>query len=294
MIGRRRPSTAAGSLAVVLTLLVFGARPADASAADPPTAARRMTALQAAAEEAVAELDRTLTVLATAVEDGRQGSARIVSGDDPPEPPLLAAAATLEGGQDELQAARAAIHRLAGRQQSVAPGADLPPFMPTAADLTGIAEQLTAAADVAGPFVERRHAATATLQALGVALAALDADDPAAAQAPLDDAAAAREVVAAWDEPPPALAVWLSTTGAMIEAAGDLASAALRGDQQAAEAAARAYADAAEQAGGADRALALSTAEAGSGLTLTPMQRLASITRALEELRASVSGLLAV
>jgi len=69
--------------------------------------------------------------------------------------------------------------------------------------------------------------------------------------------------------------VWLQTTGDMLTAAQQIADAVRAGDDAAASVAGDAYAAAAQRAGGADRALALSIAEAGSAITLAPLQRLA-------------------
>lgn len=291
MIGRvQRRSVLASVLAVTLPLILFVPRSADPALADPPRQAGRVMALDDAAQRAVEELDGLAAVVAAAVAEARQGSARIVSGDDPPEPPLEAAAAVLAGGVGELRAAQTAVASLAGTLASVRPGQALPSLSVSEADLLGIADQLRAAAEAATPFVARRRAAAATLEELGRGLAALEANDPAAAQAAIERAATAREEVAGWEEPPAALIVWLNTTDAMLSAVRDIAEAVAAGDAEAASVASEAYAQAAEQAGGADRALALSIAEAGSALTQTPMRRLAAISAELEALRAAATS----
>jgi hypothetical protein len=72
------------------------------------------------------------------------------------------------------------------------------------------------------------------------------------------------------------LPLWLDTTGAMIEAARDIAQATIDRDSDAAARAADAYRRASEEARRADSALAIAIAESGNALAVTPMRRLAA------------------
>jgi len=266
---------ALGLLGIGALGLLLGLRPADAAAADPPLAMARRAAATAAAQEASAALDGVAGVVNAARDAARSGSALIIDGTDPPAPPLLSAAAALEGGAGSATLAVHRVELLRGILAAVVPAAAEPPPALTAAELLSIAGQLRQAAPVATAFVERRHAAEMTLAELGAALAALTRDEPERASEAIGRARAARETVAAWEEPPPELNVWLQTTGDMLTAAQQIADAVRAGDDAAASVAGDAYAAAAQRAGGADRALALSIAEAGSAITLAPLQRLA-------------------
>jgi hypothetical protein len=214
-----------------------------------------------------------------------------VSGEEPPGPPLIEAAAILEASRDEVAEAGEAMSRLRGTLACARPGS-----APLAGDgavpdqVVTVAVQLRASASEAEPFVDRRWAAEATLAALSDALAALDDDDSETALAALDDAEAPLELVAAWEEPPPSLAYWLETTGELLTAARAIADAALAGDPVAAAAAGEAYGAAATRARDADRALALAIAEAGSALAVVPMRRLADALAELIALRADVAA----
>ena len=130
-----------------------------------------------------------------------------------------------------------------------------------------------------------------TLLHLEDALAALDADDPQAALPALEAARQARGQLAEWDPAPVTLPLWLETTDRMISSAGRLAEATLAGDEAAALQAAREYAAAAEDARRADVSLALSLSETGSGLTATPLRRLAEALGEVERARAVVASL---
>jgi hypothetical protein len=300
MIGAGRPAgrwpsrgTAAGVLAILLIGGSLAARPAVAASADPPTEAERQAWLLATAARADAALEQQLLRLTEAVDSARRGSALIVSGQDPPSPALERAAGMLEGARDEATAAAAAMTELRGTLACVRPEVAVLPDVGVAVDdLDSIAVQLRAAAAAAGPFVERRLATEATLAALAAALAALDRDDARAALLALGDADAARDEVAAWEEPPPSLAYWVDTTGALLAAARAIADAALAGDSAAVEIAAAAYSAAAERASPADRALALALAEAGSAIAAIPLRRLTDALTELTALRAAVASVI--
>jgi hypothetical protein len=281
-----------GALAIILVGVGLAARPAAATSADPPGEAARQAWLVATADAADAALARLQVEIEAAVDSARRGAASIVSGEDPPGPPLIEGAAVLEAARDEVAQAAAATARLRGTLACARPdAAGLAGDGAVPTEVVSIAVQLRASASAAEPFAERRWAADATLAALSDALAALDGDDPEGALAALDDADAALELVAAWDEPPPSLGYWLATTGELLGAARAIADATLAADPAAAAAAAAAYRAAAATARDADRALALAIAEAGSALAVVPMRRLADALAELIALRADIAAI---
>lgn len=278
-----------GALAVVLVGGGLAARPAAATSADPPGEAARQAWLMATGDAADAALERLQTELEAAIDAARRGSALIVSGDEPPGPALIEAAAVLEAARDEVTQAATATARLRGTLACARPDAAQLSADAIPDQVVGIAVQLRASASAAEPFVERRWAADSTLVALSDALAALDGDNPQGALAALADADAELELVAAWEEPPPSLGYWVATTGELLGAARAIADAALADDPAAAAAAADAYRVAAARARDADRALALAIAEAGSAIAVVPMRRLADALAELNALRADVA-----
>jgi hypothetical protein len=270
--------------------LVLAARPAAADAADPGLEAARLRAVLERAAEADVALAALEAELAPARDAARDGASLIVAGDDEPQPRLEEAAALLEAAGPEARAAAEALDRLRGTAAAVRPGAVIP-ALAAPGELAGIAGQLRDAATAAGPFLERRLAAERTLERLADALAALEADDLAAAERALADARRARTTLAAWEPRPVTLPLWLRTTRQLIGAADDIARAAAEGDADAARRAARRYAAAAEDAHRADVSLALTLSEAGAGLTATPLRRLADQLAAIEDAEAAVAGL---
>ena len=282
-----------GALAVLVVGGCLAGRPAAAASADPAGEAARQAWLLATADAADAALERLQVELEAAVDAARHGAARIVSGDEPPGPALIEAAATLEASRDEVTQAATTTTQLRGTLACARP--DAAPLAGEGAvrdAVVSIAVQLRASASAAEPFVERRWATDATLAALSDALAALDGDDPEGALEALADADAALDRVAAWEEPPPSLGYWLETTRELLGSARAIADATLAEDPAAVAAAADAYRAAAAKARDADRALALAIAEAGSALAVVPMRRLADALAELTLLRADVATLL--
>ena len=282
--GRNTGIVGALLLGSLLTL-----RPA---AADPTlTASRQATLLRLAAADD-ARLAAVAAALERAIDAGRRGAARIIQGETPPAADLEqaadAAARAMQLGADS-QRADAAVD---GTRLAVMPGQPALPAGPHSADLSGVDGQLRDAAAASGGFVERRHAAAETLEAMRAALAALDRGDAAAAIPTLDRADAARRVVRAWPEPPVVLPFWLRTTDRMLSAARDIADATLAGDAAAARRAGRAYRRAATHARRADTALALAISESGAALASVPLRRLAEALDATSERRTAVASVL--
>jgi hypothetical protein len=290
-IGARGRWVAVG--ATLLLGAVLAARPDSLAAGNPAAEAQRMAHLASVGAEADGAWAELETALEAVRDEGRQGAALIVEGSDPPQQQLLGAADRLANASALAAAAGVAERRLRGTLASARPDQAglIPAGLPTPGDLASIASQLRSAAEAAGPFLERRHASEETLTELGIALAALDDDDLAAARQALDRADAARQVLVDWQQPPVTLALWLETTGRMIDAALALVDASEAGDAAAARAAADAYAAAAEDATRADVSLALSLSETGAGLTSVPLQRLAEALAAISEARAAAASL---
>jgi hypothetical protein len=289
--GRVRGATLAGVLLILLLALLFGLRPADPASADPSTAAARAAWLDGTARTAQSDLRRLAELLEAAVHDARSGGALTVAGDDPPAPPLNAAADRLDGGLQVAHDAELAITILRGTAAAVDPGLELPPSSMNRAALSSIAGQLRAAADAATSFVARRHATDAVLGDLGDALAALDRDQPQAALDSLARAAAPLELVRTWPSPPITLALWLTTTDALLAAVREMADASIADDPAAAEKAAADYAKAAEAARGADVSLALALSEGGAAVTAIPLRRLADGLADITALQESIGPL---
>jgi hypothetical protein len=284
----------AGGLAATLALgAVLAARPADPAAADPPRESLRRQRLDERAREALNALEALAVALGAGRDASRRGVALVQSGDEPPAPALEQAAELLESAIPEAEAAGTAFAVLRGYAAATRAGIDIP-AVATPAELRGIAGQLRDAAEAADPVVARRRAATATLEELEAALAALDADDPRTALAALDAAREQRAELASWEPPPVTLPLWLRTTGRLIGAAEAIADAVIDGDAAAVRRAARRYAAAVEEARRADVSLALTLSEAADGLTATPMRRLGNALAAIEAARAAVASLMLV
>jgi hypothetical protein len=141
-------------------------------------------------------------------------------------------------------------------------------------------------------FVDRRDATQAVVEALAAALAALERNDPASALDSLDQADAPLALLEDWEDRPPLLRYWMGVSSDLIGAARDIATATLDHDPAAIAAAGRRYADAAGRARGADNALALTLSEEGSGVSATPLRRLASLADEAAEARAGLAPLL--
>jgi hypothetical protein len=287
--GRRRAGIV---IAAGLTVGIgFGLRAADPDAADPTAAVARAEAVAGAAAAADAALGRLAGGLDQAREHAREGTARTLSGEAPAAE-LTRAADLLAGAGGDADAARRALIALAGVSAAIHPGMTVPALSYGGADLAQLAAQVRSGADAATLFVQRRHATEAVVDALAVALAALDRDDPTAALTALDQAGAPLSLLDDWEEQPPLFRYWMTVSRNLIEAAGDIASATLAGDEAAARAAGERYAEAADRARGADNALAVALSEEGSAISATPLRRLAAAADELDDARSWIQPLL--
>jgi hypothetical protein len=291
---RRRGLTGGTWLGIAIVLVLgaaLAARPPEARLADPAAEAARQRSFEQRVSDAAAALDALQAELAPARAAARQGASLIVAGEDPPQPFLEQAAALLNYAAPPADEAVAALRCLEGTAAAVRPGLEVPQVL-GGSELSGIAAQLSDAAAAAESFLERRHAAEDTLGRLEAALAALREGEFERARGALDDARASRATLARWRPEPVTLPLWLKTTRDLIRAADAIAAAAQAGDEAAARAAARRYAAAAQEAHRADVSLALTLSETGSGLTATPMRRLADELAAIARARAAMASLL--
>ena len=124
------------------------------------------------------------------------------------------------------------------------------------------------------------------------ALAALAAADPSLAADHLTGARAAIRELAAWQSAPTVLAVWLQTTGDLLDAVDAMAAAVAAGDSAGLARARQRYADAAALARQADTALAVALSEGGAAITRVPLSRLARLLADIGDLRSKISTLL--
>lgn len=287
-----RATTLAGSLAIVGAAFAFGLRSPDPTVADPT----RVHAVRSATLSAAADADTALVALEealnAALDEARRGSGGTLAGEASPAPSFTAAANLLLAATPTVDDANDEVTRLAGMVRSAFPNVP-PPHLPVdAGELEGIAAQLRASASAADEFVERRRITTATIEALGRAVAALDEDRLREAAGALAEARSLLAEVRSWDAEFATLPVWTDTTAALIDAAEQLTHAAERGDEAAAEAAAEAYRVAAEDGHQADLALGIALAEGASGVAAAPLQRLTEALREVAGSRAAVASVL--
>lgn len=292
MIGGAARRRAGIVIAAGLTVGIgFGLRAADPDAADPPGAVARAGAVAGAAEAADAALGRLAEGLDQARDHAREGIARTLSGEAPAAE-LSRAADLLAGAGGDADAARRALIALEGVTAAIDPGRPVPALSYGGADLVQMAAQLRSGAVAATLFVERRHATEDVVAALAAALAALDRDEPTTALMALGEADAPLSLLDAWDQRPPLFRYWMTVSRNLIEAAGDIASATLAGDDAAVRAAGERYAEAADRARGADNALAVALSEEGSAISAAPLRRLAAAADEVADARSAIEPLL--
>jgi hypothetical protein len=294
MIGarpRRRGSGAAlGLLGIASLGILFSLRPADPALADPVREARLEAAIGHQAAVADAALAALLTALKGALDEARGGAAATVGGEVLPGARFMAAASGVDGAGPLLGAARNDLGQLTALL-AARPGAMAPPLDLSADDLAALGAMLRSTAASADAFAGMRLATERVLDALHDALAALDRDDPSAAAAAVREGMAALEMVRAWTERFPTLKLWTDTSGALLDALGQLAEARSAGNVSEAEVASRAYAKAAEGASVADRARALVISESGGEVSASALADAVDAVRAVEAGRAAIADL---
>lgn len=287
MIGARAALAAAVTLLGVAVLI--GPRAADPSLA---IAAERLVRLRA--EVAVEAIDALRAAIQPGLDEARLAAAAVLSADEAPGELLVAAGATIAGADAAAVDARRAWASLNGARGAWRPGLEPLPEPIEAGQLPSIGGQLAAAAPAGDAFVEMRRAAVGLPALLEDAVTALERADPEAASDAVEQARDDHAMVAAWQNAPPSLPVWLGTTDAMISAVEEIVSATQAGDSAAARAAAGDFAALRGEAATADRALRIALSEGGSALTSAPLERLAASLGAIEDARATAAFMAAV
>lgn len=285
MIGTRSGLAALAATVVLVPLL--GTAGPDPSAA---LGARRLLVARAeAAAAALAELERAIEPVLDAA---RSAAAAVISGPDAPGDDLATAAAELvrvAPAADTARAAVAAVNRAATARDPLAAPVALPDG---GEEVRSIAAQLEATAPAGDRFVDMRLRATGVLDALGRAIAALDAGELADAESLAAEARADHDALAAWEIDLVTLPVWLDTAGAMVDAVEAIVAATRAGDASAAADAADAFAARSTDAVTADRALRIAIGEGGAAVTAAPLGRIAQLLRNVDDARSRVAAIL--
>ncbi|MGH2463006.1 MAG: hypothetical protein ACRDFZ_05185 [Candidatus Limnocylindria bacterium] len=282
---------AASLASVVLLAVLVGARSPDAAEADPIRTAWLIAQAKGEAEAADAALADAESRMRDATDEARRGQAAVLTGTDRPTGALDAAAAGFESAATPLAEARASLERLGWTLRALGSGAAPPELRMEPSDATDIGAQWRAAAPPCEILFDLRLDAETTLEALDDGLAALDADDPAAALAAIEMAAATVDQMRQFTDSLATLGFWVDIVDALIAAARDIALAAQAGDLAALAEAQAAYDAAAADAGRADRALAIALGEAAAQATGPAATSSADALRAVIAARDQVAGL---
>lgn len=283
MIGTGSLASVAGAALVVLALLGGGA-------ADPSALREADRLVRERAQAALEALDVLAAALEPALDGARDGSSLVIQGDVPPGPRLVAAAAALEGGADEADAAHAAVAAFDRARHARAPGVQPARQAVGGAELEAIAVDLRIAAPEADAAARLRYGAAAVLQRLEEALAALvdrsydEAHDAATA------ARAGHDAIVRAELPSDALPLWLEATDAMISAVTRLIDANEAGDRAASAVAAADFAAVAEDAAAADRALRVAIAEGADSTTRAVVARIGAAISSVAGARAEIAS----
>lgn len=262
--------------------------PAAADPADGLAARRLVVERAAAAIDRLDELDRMVDA---ALASARRGAARVVSGAEPPGPPLIEAAAVLARAEGAAADARGAIRAADGARRAQEPATPLPEPAFVAGEVGSIGGQLEATVAAAESFAQMRRRAEALVGGLDAALEALVDGDLAEADRLVTAARTDHDAVSAWEVELVTLPIWIATTDALIADVEALLAATRAGDAPAAEAAAEAFAARAEEAATADRALRIAMSEGGAAVTAPPLGRLATLRADIRDERLRMDAL---
>jgi hypothetical protein len=284
-----RPAIVLGTLAIIISGLLFVGRSADPRLADPPAEAARSTALRNAGLAASVALERLRVALEGALAAGREGTAATVSGDGDPAPALVHAADRLDAARLPALAAVAAVDRLSGllRAEQVA----LPALQVGPDRLATIAGQFRGAGGAASTFASMRGRTERTVAELGAALAALERGDPRGGLEATDRADRELTAIRAWKADLVTLPLWIKTAGRLLAALRSGSEALISGDAAALEEARRKFAAAAVEARRADLALGIAMAEGGSSIADPALRGLA---QAIDEVERSADAVASV
>ncbi len=277
--------------AVILLLVLLGARSADPDVSDPVRTAwlALVGASQAtAADQSLADAEE---LMLAATDQARQGMSAIVAGNADPAVGLTAAASGFEGAAPSVGDAQTNLTALRWTLQALDPNAAAPQLTIEQADVLAISAQWLAAVPPSAALTDLRRQAEEAVTRLTDAVAALDADDPAAALASLDQAEAALEPIRDQSDQIPALGVWIETVDALITAARDMALAAQAGDPVALAEAQAAYEAAAADAARADQALTIAIGETAAQIVRPASASSAEALRAVTATRDELAAL---
>ncbi len=281
---------AAFIVAVVVLLVLLGARSADPAVSDPVRIAGliRLGATQAAAADAsLADAEGRMRA---ATEQARQGMSAIVAGEADPTVGLTAAADGFEQAAPSVGDAQANLTALRWTLLALDSNATIPELTVRQADILAISAQWLAAVPPSAALTDLRRQAEETVTLLTAAVASLDADDPAAALESIDQADAALEPIRDESDQIPALGVWVDTVDALSTAVRDIALAAQAGDPAALAEAQAAYEAAAADAARADQALTIAIGESAAQIvrpaSASSAVALRAVTAARDELAA--------
>lgn len=275
----------------VLLALLFGARSADSGVADPLRLAWLTDEAAAHARAADAALEAAETLMREAADEARRGQAAVLGGLEDPTAALEAAGLGFEAAATPLADAHATLVVLGWTLRAIDPQESSPQLGLLPADLVAVGAQWRAAALPSAALTDMRRQAESTLEALDDGLAALDGDDPSAALEAMDRATGQLEQVGDFNGQLSTLGYWVDTVDALIDAARDIALAALAGDAASLAAAQAAYDAAATNAARADRALTIALDEAATGITSPASASSAAALRAVGAARDQLAGL---
>ena len=286
MIGR---PVVAGLGAALLLGAVFSQRSPELTTADPAAAAAVEAATHRDRDAAADALMALEAALQAALVEGRDGAALTVQAADQPGPHLTLGGQRIGAAEPLAARAREALGRLTGdlsiRATQAAPSLDL-----EVGTLSAIGAQLQGSAPAADAFWSMHRSTQAALDAIGVALAALEAGKPVTALQAMDRADEALSLVRAWRGTLDTLPIWLGTTVQLASSVRALAEAVRDHDLAAARAAEAAYRAAAAQAHRADLALAIAVAEGGGSVSSAPLAAAADALRSVDAALAEVNG----
>lgn len=276
----------AAALAVVGVAFLLGPGARDPAAT---IGAERLICDRAAA--AVVALDQLRASVEPGLAAARAASAGVLSGDDAPSQGIEDAAALIADAEEAVAPARRAVSSLASARAAWHPASSQPSQPVAAGELTSIATQLRASAQVADAFADRRVRGTGLPAVLEQALRALDAGGFSEASEHVARARDAHAAIVAWETDLPTLPIWIATMDAMISAVEQIVEATRDGDDAMALEAAEAFGAISDDAATADRALRIALSEGGSALTAAPLERLAATIGAIEDSRTVVAAI---
>jgi len=276
----------AAALAVVGVAFLLGP-----GARDPAATIGAERLIRDGAAAAMVALDQLRASVEPGLDAARAASAGVLSGDDAPSQGIEDAAALIADAEEAVAPARLAVSSLASARAAWRPETSQPPQPVAAGELTSIATQLRASAQVADAFADMRVRGTGLPAVLEQALRALDARGFSEASEHTERARDAHAAIVAWETDLPTLPIWIATTDAMIGAVEQIVEATRDGDDAIALEAAEAFGAISDDAATADRALRIALSEGGSALTAAPLERLAATIGAIEDSRAAVAAI---